>query len=143
MKKLIILAFAAIAAFASEIAVGQQFLETSFVNQHEKNLEITNDTKKVIIAFTKKSGSVVNDFLNENKGYLKDTQSVYLTDVSQVPSFVMSFFMLPKFREYYYEIGLVEDESISKLLPKKDEMLTIIELDNRKITSISFSKNLL
>jgi hypothetical protein len=142
MKKLIILAFAAIAAFASNLEIGQKFPFDSFENQHGKALVITNDTKKLIVAFTKKQGEVVKEFLAKNKAYLKDNDAVYLTDVSSVPSFVMSMFMLPKFKEYEYEMGLIKDEVKAQTIPVNGEQLTIIELNDFIITSISFTNKL-
>jgi len=142
MKKLIILAFAAIAAFANGLEIGQKFPFESFENQHGKELVVTNDTKKLIVAFTKKQGEIVKEFLVENKGYLKSNDAIYLTDVSSVPSFVMSMFMLPKFQEYEYEMGLIKDEAKAQVIPVNGEQLTIIELNDLTITAISFANKL-
>jgi len=142
MKSILILAFAAIAAFASGVEIGQKFPQLSFENQHEEQLLIDNDTKKVIIAFSKESGAIVKDFLDQNDGYLQQNSAIYLVDVSRVPSLVMSMFMMPSFRKYDFEMGLIKDKIFADSLPRQGSNLTIIELDNLEVTSIDFSKNL-
>ncbi|MGM0623729.1 MAG: hypothetical protein ACQESH_06875 [Campylobacterota bacterium] len=142
MKKLIIIAIAAVAVMANSLEIGQKFPYENFENQHGNMLAIDKSTKNVIIAFTKAQGKIVDTHLQKQKDYLQKTNSVYLTDVSNVPSFVMKMFMLPKFKQYDYEMGFVKDEVKAQTLPRKGENLTLIELDNLEITSIKFSKDL-
>lgn len=142
MKYLLILAFAAIAAFASSVEIGQKFPHTNFENQHSQPLVVNDETQKIIIAYTKEAGEVVRNFLAQNEGYLEQNSAIYLTDVSAVPSFVMSMFMMPSFKKYDFEMGLVRDEVVANSLPTEGGKLTIIELDNLEVTSISFSQNL-
>lgn len=142
MKYLLILAFAAIAAFASSVEIGQKFPHTNFENQHSQPLVVNDETQKIIIAYTKEAGEVVRNFLEQNEGYLEQNNAIYLTDVSAVPSFVMSMFMMPSFKKYDFEMGLVRDKAVANSLPREGGKLTIIELDNLEVASISFSQNL-
>jgi len=105
-------------------------------------LQIDNDTKRVIIAFTKDRADIVREFLEKNDGYLQQNNALYLVDVNRVPSLVMSMFMLPRFQKYNFEMGLIKDKIFADSLPRQGSNLTIIELDNLEVTSIDFSKNL-
>ena len=44
--------------------------ELFFYKESLKNVKITEQTKEIIISFTKESGKSVKDFLEKNKGYL-------------------------------------------------------------------------
>ena len=63
--------------------------------------------------------------------------------LSAAPKFVTNLFMVPKFKKYNYSIGLIRDEKVAESFPKKDENnLTIIELEENKISSIKYEKSL-
>ncbi len=142
MKKLFLAVVSAVAVIAAPLQVGDTFPVSELPDQFEKTVKIDENTQQVIISFTKAQGAHIKTYLDSNKGYLKQTRSVYAADVTPVPSFVMSFFMLPKFEEYDFSIGLIDNEEISQLLPKKEEKITILTLDNQKVTSIKFVQKL-
>jgi hypothetical protein len=124
--------------FAQPLSVGTTIEATQFKDQFEKNLTITAQTQQLIVVFSKVEGEKVKAFLEANPNYLRENNALYLMDVTPVPSMVMSMFMLPKFKKYTYPIGLIEDETILKTLPKKEKFITLITLDNLKITAIEF-----
>ena len=103
---------------------------------------VTNDTKKIIVAFSKEKGEEIKGFLDNNPTYLKDENALYFADVSAAPSFVTSLFMVPKFKKYSYKMGLIKDEDVAATFPKQQEMLTIISLKDSVVTKIEFKKQL-
>jgi len=54
----------------------------------------------------------------------------------------MSMFMMPKFKKYGYSVGLVEDKQTAQTLPKQNDKLTVLSLDNLRITQIDFKESL-
>lgn len=124
--------------FAGTLEKGSVLEHKSFNDQFEKPLVITKDTKQLILAFSKDVGAVVKEGLDKNKNYLSNNNAIYLVDVSAVPGFVMSFFMLPKFKKYDYKMALIEDEKKAAYFPREEEKITIITLDNFKVTDIKF-----
>lgn len=113
-----------------------------YQNQFDEDMIIDEKTKLVIVTFTKDNGAIINEFLEKNTEFLKEKNAHYLADVSAVPSFVMSMFMKPKFKSYKYQMGLIYDEEKALNIPKKEDMITLIHLDNKRIKNIEFVENL-
>ncbi|MGM0533201.1 MAG: hypothetical protein ACQERK_01745 [Campylobacterota bacterium] len=142
MRKLFLAAAAAVSVFAASFDVGDTIPYTSFSDQFEKPLTVTRETQKVIIVYDKQSGQDIDKFMRQNKGYLQQNDAVLLSDVSRVPGFVMSFFMLPKFQEYEYQMGLIKEEQKAADLPRKGNKITIVHLDALNVTSIEYQDKL-
>ena len=130
------------AVFADILKVKDKFPYDSFIDQFEKKLAITPQTKEIIISFSKKNGKAVKAFLQTHKGYLKKKQAVYLADVSSVPSLVMFLFMKPALKKNNFSVGLIEDEEIVEILPKIEGKTTVIRLEKMHIKSIKFIDSL-
>jgi len=128
--------------FADILKVNDTFPYDSFIDQFDKKLAITSETKEVIISFSKKNGKAVKTFLETHNGYLKKRQAVYLADVSSAPSLAMSLFMKPAMQKYNFNIGLIEDEETAKVLPAVEGKTTVIRLEKRHIKSIKFVDSL-
>lgn len=138
MRKIFFLGVLASLVFSSNLKVGDEIGHKNFKDQFEKELVITKDTKEIIAVFSKDSGEKVKEFLDNNSGYLKKNSSVYIADMSQVPSFVMSFFMMPKFKKYNYTMGLIADEKKAEYFPQQEDKITVIKLNNFKVEKIDF-----
>ena len=111
-------------------------------DQFEKEVVINAQTKQIIIAFTKAQGETMKAFLETNPHYLNDNNALYMMDATEVPSVIMSMFMMPKFKKYGYSVGLVEDKQTAQTLPKQNDKLTVLSLDNLRITQIDFKEAL-
>ncbi len=111
-------------------------------DQFEKEVVINAQTKQIIIAFTKAQGETMKAFLETNPNYLSDNNALYMMDATEVPSVIMSMFMMPKFKKYGYSVGLVEDKLTAQTLPKQNDKLTVLSLDNLRITQIDFKEAL-
>ncbi len=127
---------------AQPLREGDTLEALRFKDQFEKEFAITAQTKQLMVVFSKIEGEKVKAFLETHPNYLQENNALYLMDVTPVPSMVMSMFMLPKFKKYAYPIGLIEDETILKTLPKKEKFITLMTLDNLKITAIEFKEAL-
>ena len=128
--------------FAQSLSEGASIEPLQFKDQFEKNLAITAQTQQLIVVFSKGEGEKVKTFLETNPNYLREKNALYLMDVTPVPGMVMSMFMLPKFKKYPYPIGLVEDEKLLALFPKKENFITFITIENFKIISVEFKEAL-
>lgn len=128
--------------FAQDIKEGSSMQTMVFNDQFEKNASITAQTKQIVIAFSKVQGESVKVFLEANPNYLATNNTLYLMDVTTVPSMVMSMFMLPKFKKYSYTVGLIENKKDLAYFPKKENLITVITLDNLNVTSIVFKEAL-
>ena len=144
MKKLLLLiAFILpFGLFADTLKEGSVIQAPAIKDQFEKMVNITPQTKQIIIAYTKSQGDVMKAFFEANPNYLSENSALYLMDATAVPSLVMSMFMMPKFKKYPYAIGLLENEKDVAYFPKKEDRLTVITLDNLNVTTIDFKEKL-
>lgn len=127
---------------AAPMDVGQNIASFSCKDQFGQKVAITSSTKKLIFVFSKEKGEVSKKYFDLNPNYLSSQKVLYFADISSAPSFVTSMFMIPKFQGYKFKIGLIEDEVQAALVPKKEDMITFIELDNLNITKIEYKQTL-
>lgn len=126
---------------AQTLNIGTNIATLNIKDQFGEKLA-TQKSKTLIFAFSKAKGKEVKEFLDKNTNYLKKHHASYIADISSAPSFVASMFMIPKFEKYPFKMGLIRDEKLSKILPKKENMLTILSLKNSKVTKIKFQQML-
>ena len=128
--------------FADTLKEGTSIQAPIIKDQFEKTLSITPQTKQIIIAYTKSQGDVMKAFFEVHPNYLSDNNALYFMDATAVPSLVMSMFMMPKFKKYTYGIGIINNEKDAAYFPKKEDRLTVITLDNLRVTAIDFKEKL-
>jgi hypothetical protein len=139
MKKILLLAIFAVSLFASDIKIGDTFPNFSYEDQFKAKHTLQDSTKIIIIAFTRDGGNVVRDALSDKeKGFLESKEALYIADISGMPSFISSFFAIPKMKKYPFNILLEKENSLLKVYPNKAEKVTIIKLTNKKIDSIEY-----
>lgn len=129
--------------FASTIKVGDDLSSIKVTDQFDKVLQVNKEIKKLIVVFSKDKGNEIKEFLESNPNYLKENSAFYFADVSAAPGFVTNLFMVPKFKKYSYSMGLIRDEELAESFPKQnEETITIIELNENKVSSIKYKKSL-
>lgn len=129
--------------FAEVFQEGSMVAPLSAVkDQFKQNVALDGHTKQIIVAFTKDQGNQIKAFLDANPDYLRTNNALYFMDASSIPSMVMSLFMLPKFKDYAYSIGIVEDKADAANLPKLEGKITVISLENLRVSSIEYKDTL-
>lgn len=142
MKYIVTMLFLSGLLFANAFKVGDNLSSFSCDNQFEKKMSVSPNTKKMIVAFSKEKGEAIKQFLDKNPDYLKTQNAIYIADVSSAPAFVTSMFMLPKFQSYAFEMGVIKDETQALQFPRKDDMISIISLENGVVKNIEFKPTL-
>jgi len=145
MKKLfvVLLCLLPLGLFAEVLKEGSGIAPLIVVkDQFEKDVALNSTTKQIIVAFTREQGNQMKEFLDAHPTYLSDNNALYFMDTTQVPSFVMSMFMMPKFKKYTYPIGIVNEESDAGYLPKQEGKITVISLENLHISTITYRDKL-
>ena len=142
MKALLFTVLLAGLTFGATIKVTDNLASLKVKDQFDKPMVVTNDTKKIIIAFSKEKGAEVKKYLDNNPNYLKEQNALYFADVSAAPSFVTSLFMMPKFKDYPFSMGVIRDEDLAAKFPYQEEKLTIISLKDSVVTAVEFTTKL-
>ena len=146
MKKIILL----LLTFSLTLFGANQIKEGSSLNvlngfKYEtptgRQMKIPKKSQLIIVAFEKDTGKLVNKYLNtKEQFYLVKRHGIYIADINKMPSIITNMFALPKLRKYKHLIYLHFDEEFQTIVPHHEEEITIIRVDNQKITDISFVK---
>ena len=140
IKKFLFTVFLGLSAFANSLTVGSNLPTLTVKDQFEKEFTIDAKIKTIIFSATKDESATIKDFLvTKDKNYLTTNNIAYVADITGMPSLVSKFFALPKMRDYSFSILLI-DEDNKALFPVEQDKITIISLDNSKITDIKFIK---
>mgnify|MGYP001122387654 FL=1 len=62
-----------------------------------------------------------------------------MADITGMPSLITKFIALPKMKDYPFSVLLI-DEANKTLFPVKEDMISIISLENGKVTDIKYVK---
>jgi len=136
MKKLL-LSIIASAMLLSQAAYAQTLQSQQFNDQWDKPVELTEQTKWLVISQSKESGNTVKEaFDSLELKDLKQHKIIYLADISAMPSLVTKLFALPKMRDYAFPMALIREEGeLSAMqLPVKDlDSVAVIALDKLNV----------
>ena len=114
-------------------------LSFTLPDQFDKAVSLTNDTKKIIFVFAKATGHTVREFLKkQDKSYLPSRHTLFVADVSGMPTIIRNTFALPDFRKSAYSVLLIYDKDIAKSYKNREDTdkITIITLENKIITKV-------
>ena len=72
---------------------------------------------------------------------LKDRNAVYIADISDMPGLVSNIFAVPKMRREAYPVALIGEAKDGTMLPRKPGAVTLLRMDNGKISAIEFARD--
>ena len=145
LPTLVALAICALSTFINSqtipIQAGSTMPSMTLTDQHEKPWTIPADTKLVLFSGSRDANTIAQGLLSQKPAeYLKSKNTVYLSDMSKMPSFITRNFALPSMRDLPYSLGVVLNADETKDFPREDGALTAIFLNKGKITRIEFIK---
>jgi len=133
--------FALIALAASLFAgpsVGQPFPPTTLEDQFGKTHTVGAEGL-ILISFERDVSDRVNAFLKQQpKSFLTDNGTVYIADISAMPTIIAKLFALPKMRDYPYAVLLNRDEDFEKGFDKREGKLTVYRLQGGNVIAVEF-----
>lgn len=138
IKKFLLLTLFALFLNANSFEVNQNIGSFSLVNQFDEKQTVDSNIQTILVSFEKDTSADVNEFLKEkDKNFLKENNTVFIADISGMPSIITKLFALPKMKKYNYNILLIYDEE-DKRFVSQEEKLTLYKLENGVIKSISY-----
>ncbi len=102
-------------------------------------VKIPKDVKIIIASFEKETGALVNEYLqNQHVTYLVGHSAVFIADITKMPSVITTMFAIPKLKKYKHPIHLNYSEGFSTVVPAKEDMVTLLFVENGKIKEIRY-----
>lgn len=133
-----LLSWPALALASPPLQPGQALPELTLKDQHDQAWKVSADTKLVLFAAGRKASNLVQTVLaDQPAGFLATRQAVYLADLSRMPGFVTRTFALPALREMPFVLGVVLDEALLKDWPRQDGAVTLIALQDGRVSTVS------
>lgn len=111
----------------------------SYETPKQNKIKIPKNTKLIIAAFEKSMAILVNEHLeSQGNSYLRDNNAVFIADITSTPAIFRGIFILPKLKKYKHPIYLNYSKKLKGIIPNKQNMATILMIENSKIVKISF-----
>ena len=110
-------------------------------DQFDTPHSLTADTQKLILVFAKSTGHTVKAFLKQqDKNYLPQRHTLFVADISPMPTVIRNTFALPDFRKSAYSVLLIYDENIAKQLKneKEADKIALVNLENGMVKSVKY-----
>ena len=140
IKKFLFTVFLGLSAFANSLTVGSNLPTLTVKDQFEKEFTIDAKIKTIIFSATKDESATIKDFLvTKDKNYLTTNNIAYVADITGMPGIITSLIAMPKMKAYPFSVLLVDDTN-KGLFPVQEDMISVISLDNGKITDIKYVK---
>jgi len=114
-------------------------LSFTLPDQFDNAISLTPNIKKVIFVFAKATGHTVKEFLKkQDKNYLPARNTLFIADISGMPTVIRNTFALPDFKKSSYSVTLIYDKNIASTYKneKDTDKITIVTLNNNVITDI-------
>lgn len=106
-------------------------------DQHDKPYALPDNTRVLLVTSTKPAGAVANEVLKVIPQMEQERRGiVYIADVSGMPGLVTTMFALPKMRDYGYRIMVGTEPDQTAMLPRAEDAVTLIQLEQGKIKAI-------
>ena len=138
IKKVLLLAVFATALFSNSFNVNSNIGSFELADQFEKKHTVNSDIQTIIFSSEKDTSAALNEFLaSKEKGFLEANKTVFIADISGMPSVISYLFALPKMKKYNYNVLLIEEEGDKRFL-KQEEKLTVYKLENGVVTSVEY-----
>ena len=137
-KKLILLILICIFAKASTLKIDDKISSFSLPNQFDKIHTIDGEISKIIVTSEKENVELINDFLSSrDSDFLDKNHTVFIDNISKVSSLIIKMFVIPKLREYNYDVLLIHNENSKRFLEEKNKISVYI-IENAKIKDIKY-----
>jgi len=116
-------------------------LSLTLPDQFDKAHTLTPDTKKLILVFAKSTGHTVKAFLKtQDKSYLPQHHTLFIADISPMPTVIRNTFALPDFKKSPYSVLLIYDKALAKQLKneKESDKIALVTLEDNTIKSVDY-----
>ena len=137
MKKLLLILLFSILSFAETLKVGDDFPSITLDDQFEKTHTVSLESKRVLVAYDKSMSTILKKFLLEKEDdFLTKNKTVYIGDISGMPSLISRFFAIPKMKKYPFSILFLDDKNRNSF-SKKEDFISVYTLENGKVKTLT------
>ena len=134
MKAACLLLLCLISASAMALETGERLAPWTLLDQHDQAYTLDNQLQVLLVAQSMDAAKLVDAALQgKPKGYLEQRHTVFLADISRMPTVIATLFALPKMRDYNYRILLDRDARITPRYPVDSASVLWLDLRDGKL----------
>lgn len=127
---------------SASVTAGHPLPAMALKDQHDQPWTVPADTRLVLFAAGRKASNLVQAVLEkEPKDFLAQRRTVYLADMSKMPSVATRMFALPSLREMPFRVGVSLQEPTLAAWPRQPDSVTLISLANGVVHSVAYATN--
>lgn len=119
-------------------------IDFTLPNQHDEQISLSDNTKKVIFVFAKSTGHTVKQYLSaQPSDFLTSKDMLFVADISPMPVAIRNLMAMPDLKKSNYSVLLTFEPTLTKPFmdeSKKDNII-IVSLDKKKITNVVYATN--
>jgi len=123
------------------IKVGDTLVPINLLDQFEKPLNVTAETKVLLFSRDMDGGEIIQAAFADTPDDQRPANLVYVADISGMPSLIAKYVAVPKMQDYPFTLGLDREGEITAAFPVVKGQATIIKLNDLKIQSIEFAQD--
>jgi hypothetical protein len=118
--------------------VGNILPPFGLADQFGKSHNLDEGVKVIYLDVDRKGDQLLNATLTEQgQAHLDEKHAIVISDISAAPSFVISL-VISDLKGRHYNLWVDQQGSVTASLPRHSNQVTVIELDQRRITAIRY-----
>jgi len=138
LKNILLTVFISSYIFANSFKISDQIGSFSLPDQFDKMHIINQNIQTILVSFEKGTSTDINRFLaSKEADYLNKHKSVFIANITDMPSFITRLFAIPKMRKYKHKILLINNEHDDRFI-FKDDKITVYKLEHGIIKDIYY-----
>lgn len=140
MKKIIFLLLITYSYLSSEpMKVGEELTLIQYETQKDEKVSLSKETRTLVFTSEMEASKIAHELFEvSGDEYLNKNSTVFISDINKMPFLITKFVALPRMRKYNYTIHLIKENGPGNIFPREKGKLTVINLENYKITNIQF-----
>jgi hypothetical protein len=136
----LMLLFLPVFLLAEMLKVGDTIAPRTIEDQHGK-AHLAGHEKVWVVTWDKATTRTANLFFDHHRELLEHNTTAMVADFSTIPSGILRLFVLPRMRNFNHPILLSYDEPFNASLPYRSGSVTVLRLDEGKITEIEYAED--
>lgn len=128
---------------ADPVTEGHDFPAMTLEDQHGNSYSLPGNYRTILFTADMEGGKIIQEFLEEkSEDYLENHAMAYVADVHRMPALITRLAAIPRMRGYPYNVLLIREGIVGSQLPRKEEQVTVIEIEDNTINAIEYATDI-
>jgi hypothetical protein len=137
MKKIVMVSSLLMTILFAELQLGKALPSWQLVSQQGSEVVIPNKGKiRLLISSEKGLSEKIHTYLKkQDRDFLKERKTIYVSDISSLPNFLVELFVLPTLKGFNFTVALLKEENS---IEYSDGKVTVVSLNDGEVMEVMF-----